>query len=387
MNGLLKSFLVAFFFLWCALGYLQNAFHFIRIDPVTETRDRIAKPAGEMITSIFTDPLYYQKYEYYFKDSFPLRDLFIRFKSQVDYSLLNYTKEIIVGENGWLCDKKLMLQLQETDNLSDAQLDTAVTMLKALRDDLAAHSITFLVVIIPLKPSIYPEYFPERKVSRRNPTGLDRFQNMMRSSGVYYVDLLPVFMANKHESPIFFKTDMHINNLGTHFMAEAVADWIARDSSVARSQSEPLKTQEVQEFSGEESKSLPILFPVKERHAAKYVSNSIFIRKDEHHDDYIISKFETQRTDLLPGVLMFGNSFMLRYETVGFYNLFNYSSRLLDYSSFRNIDSVISKESSTAKYVVLQVYETQILFHLTSLLKNWYWSERYIGVAQSLKKE
>ena len=70
---------------------------------------------------------------------------------------------------------------------------------------------------------------------------------------------------------------------------------------------------------------------------------------------------------------MFGNSFMLSYDQNGFYNHFSEHSRVLDYKFFPNVLDYIEDDLSV---FILQIYESQLWFHLSEKNSSGYWDTR-----------
>jgi alginate O-acetyltransferase complex protein AlgJ len=83
------------------------------------------------------------------------------------------------------------------------------------RDQLAARGITLIVMPVPVKPSIYPEFFSRRYAGRslvvQNPSFAD-FKQQLAQAGVAVFDpaaLLAEAKARSPDLPLYLKTDTH----------------------------------------------------------------------------------------------------------------------------------------------------------------------------------
>jgi len=82
------------------------------------------------------------------------------------------------------------------------------------RDDLAARGIRLLVVPVPVKPSLDPEFLSSRYLSRRQPLQNPSFPDFLaalQKSGIDVLDVAPAIAEAKFETglPPFLKTDTH----------------------------------------------------------------------------------------------------------------------------------------------------------------------------------
>jgi len=75
--------------------------------------------------------------------------------------------------------------------------------------------IKYLLVIVPIKSTIYPEYLPDWLTRSPRPSKLDQFTEYMKAhSTVPVLDLRPALLAAKTNAFVYLNTDSHWNNLG-----------------------------------------------------------------------------------------------------------------------------------------------------------------------------
>jgi|688.fasta_scaffold1047438_1 hypothetical protein len=124
----------------------------------------------------------------------------------------------------------------------------------------------------------------------------------------------------------------------------------------------------VEPFVGGESTSMGLFKPLSE-------TVEIFISTSLDYEVTVIDPIErfTSRNSqkaLLPKTIMFGNSFILNYRNLGIQNYFKEFDQVLDYTSFKDLKTLINDEH---QIVMLHLYETQVLFHLIQGDQYSYW--------------
>lgn len=120
---------------------------------------------------------------------------------------------------------------------------------------------------------------------------------------------------------------------------------------------------------------MPLLFPKSEITQAWTSANQGYTERMVGDGETAIKVYTgTDKTRaLLPPSIMFGNSFMLQYPSVGYHNYFSESTRVLDYQFFKNVLDYIKPEH---KIFILHIYETQLLFHVLPPDSSNYWDKR-----------
>jgi hypothetical protein len=378
MRTFKKLFLLAFLLL-LLLPVLQHASGVVRVDRVNEHRAKVGWPAGNPLLAPAFDKGYTAKVEAYVADHFPLRDLLLRLHGQVEYSLLGVAREVIVGRDGWLSDKKLLAEhLPQLDQLDDDQVRSGILQLKRLQHWLAARDTRFLVVIVPLKPSIYPEYFPDKYQRRTGRSGLEKFQQALAANGVPFVDLHGEFRSKRQWERLYYQTDMHWNSVAVTLASEAIVNHFGREF-LGRPIWHETPRKRVRQMVGEELRAIPLLFPQAESMPFWEVPGHFVPVPSKDTAVAVLRGTDAQRA-LLPPTLMFGNSFMIPYASSGYHNYFQLSASALDYAEFPRVLDLVTP---TYKSVVLHIYETQLQYHImpTGRAKAWsgsagYWDKR-----------
>ena len=163
---------------------------------------------------------YPARFEAYFNDQFGFRRRLIHWLNTVKVAALGVSPspKVILGRNGWLFYGDVDLQYYRTLRpLTAAQLDDWQNRLESRRDWLAAREIPYLVVIAPIKSTIYPEYMPRAYNRVHGETRLDQLMAHLNAhSNLAILDLREPLMEAKSHDQVFYRTDTHWNNRGAY---------------------------------------------------------------------------------------------------------------------------------------------------------------------------
>lgn len=166
-----------------------------------------------------------RKLEAYWNDHFGLRDDLITFNTKLQQRLFSKSsvEKVIQGKEGWLF---LNLDSIVSDFLgmnppTEETLQTWTTTLEKREEWLAKHGIHYLVLPVPNKMNIYPEYLPARYTFFRqgdNKTNLDHLLDYSRkhSSFTGIIELSPVFFEKKKKRQLYYRGDSHWNERGAY---------------------------------------------------------------------------------------------------------------------------------------------------------------------------
>lgn len=371
----IKIILVIFFITFINLATIQFFYPFVKVDSVKENRAKVEWPQESLWVGLRDGAGYATTVEKFFSDHFPLRDFILRCLGQFEYSVLGRSREVIVGKDGWLSDKKVLAeQIHQLDRVNDEQIKTSVIQLKRLRYWLSERGVDFLMVIVPMKPTIYADKFPERYVQRPEQNGLQRFQKALFNNDIPFIDVTNILNEHKNEVNVYYKTDMHWNTVGLFYVAEAIVDHFSSRILGKRIWNEQIDKSE-QKFSGNELAAMPLLFTKFELTPTWSSANPGYSERmvgDGEAAFKVHTGIDKTRA-LLPPSIMFGNSFMQQYPVVGFNNYFSESSRVLDYQFFKKVLDYIKPEH---KIFILHIYETQLMLHILPPDEYNYWDKR-----------
>jgi hypothetical protein len=178
------------------------------VAPVEERRAASPFPRLHLLTGANGD--FATELNKWFDDRVGFRDLFIRAKNQIDYTLFDTSKKVWIGSDGWLFDR---YGPQDVTDLDAAQLasleDGFVTLARLLRD----RGVRLLVAGYPDKAAIYPEMAPPQMPLPPAGGNYGRLRQFLAGrSELVFIDVEAMMKREKAISPepLYYKTDMHV---------------------------------------------------------------------------------------------------------------------------------------------------------------------------------
>ncbi|HKE41275.1 MAG TPA: hypothetical protein VKG21_15655 [Casimicrobiaceae bacterium] len=203
------------------LSAFAGIFRTPRVQSTTfEKREAAESPAfprtlGELRT-------YPVQLERFLDDRFGLRQGLVRldhFAKAIVFGVSPVTK-VLIGKSGWLYfkgeDTKAFDQwYRGIDGLSAAQVAALREEWLKRSEFLASRGIPFLLVIVPEKYSVYPEFLPSWAVPVTAETALDHIvSDLKRYPQLNVIDLRGALRAAKATERVYYQTDSHWNYLG-----------------------------------------------------------------------------------------------------------------------------------------------------------------------------
>lgn len=133
--------------------------------------------------------------------------------------------QTLVGKNGWFffTGNFSVEDYQKLMKYNPGRLSKIQTGLDRLNADLKSRGITLLVVVVPEKSTIYPQYMPDGLPVVDGKSRLDQFLDYMRLNGnTEILDLRPTLLRAGRSQMIYYKTDTHWNALGAFYAYKQV---------------------------------------------------------------------------------------------------------------------------------------------------------------------
>jgi hypothetical protein len=163
------------------------------------------------------------------------------------------SEKLILGREGWLFfgDKNAIDHYRGVAPLSDFELSRWQRVLEKRRDALAQRGVRYLLVLVPDKNLIYPEYMPEN-LPRATPVHpLDQLAHHMdENSDVEVLDLRQALEEAKPDRRLFHRTDSHWNDEGAFVAYSAMLDRLSPMLPVLDNQPRPEMKRETSEVPG-----------------------------------------------------------------------------------------------------------------------------------------
>jgi alginate O-acetyltransferase complex protein AlgJ len=184
----------------------------------------------------------------YLRDRFGLRHAMIKLHRDLSHPLvMKVNTAALTGRSGRLFYQgNEMLQQSAGTVYRDERVSETVDLLAAMRDQLAARGIRFLVTVPPNSSTIYQDDLPYWAQSRGKPTEYDLFLADLKARGVKTVDLRPALLSATKTGEIYLMNDAHWTARGAIAGFNAVVEADGRpewriDASKSLGQLEPRK--------------------------------------------------------------------------------------------------------------------------------------------------
>jgi hypothetical protein len=207
------------FILCLCLPTAKNIFH-ISGNPHLQEKRKLAQKNGIRFDSLAE---YLRRYTDYYNDNFAFRDFLTYTGNLLKLKLFGVSPvpKVIVGKEGWL------FQARKNKDPGDAgyfpsiqpfttsELEEWRKKLGQRHQWLARRGIYYLLIPVPDKSTIYPEFLPDSLRPFYRDSRLDQLVDYLeKHSTIPVLDLRKALLAAKKESVIYYKTDSHWNEYG-----------------------------------------------------------------------------------------------------------------------------------------------------------------------------
>lgn len=362
--------LIVVFLLFISLPIIQKKTSIFVFQNLDENRNKIVKPEANIIYGLFADDKYSQKYERYYNDNYGFRDLLIRLKNQLDYSIFKKSDEVTIGKSGWFEYKSVYeVEVVRGERYTEDGWNKISDNISKFNQYLNKRGAQLIIEPIGQKFTIYPEYAPSGKVIRPEKTAFDKLIEVSKKNGVLCVNINDVLLEKKKSFPVFYKTDFHWNEIGAFYAAERLISELSNLSKSTLVWDHSLEFEEKEGFFGGLNRSLALMISPRENSIEikkTWKSNGIYLKPNDPYLLHFVAEKSTG-TKLLPKTLVIGNSFSTYYlESNGFYEYFNE----IYFLHSNNLNQLPGIYPENVKYVILQIIEVDIGNRLWN--ENWW---------------
>ncbi|WP_421994026.1 alginate O-acetyltransferase AlgX-related protein [Reyranella sp.] len=347
------------------------------VKPVNEHRAPHAFPSLQLLTRAHGD--FADGLNKWFDDRAGFRDLFIRAKNQIDYSVFSTSRRVYVGSDDWLFERDPGLPLERLDA---AGFEALTASFGDLARRLQEKGLRLVVVGYPDKSMVYPEHVPANGRLLLPGGNHDRLRRFLSNSdALTFIDVEDILRREKPANPehLYFKTDLH----ATAFAQVAVAREIVARIAQIENRGDVTLNETFGRLhdlwdAGNEARFLAPLVPVVEKVTGlggAYVVGGQDstgrwtvpdIREFDRAEEGIAPLFawEYQSTDdlcarRLPGTVLWGNSFADLYSAVGLHRYFCSFRRFHIQNSriaFDRLALLLDSVPPGTKYFIYQYY-------------------------------
>lgn len=210
----------------------------------------------------------YQQLDSWFNDNYGPRDLLIKLKTQIDYSVFSTSDKVHIGSDDWLYYRSTLdVEKVAGERLPDVSFKKLLADFDALDRYLQSRNIQLVVLPIPLKDVIYAENLPRSSPNLPANSRYQKLRNWLAGhESILTVDAFELLNRRKLEARAFHKTDFHWNDPAGFLCAKALVNLLWQHQT---GESSELWIQELtikQElFSGGQARFLPLVSAPKEQ--------------------------------------------------------------------------------------------------------------------------
>jgi SGNH hydrolase-like domain, acetyltransferase AlgX len=137
--------------------WIQMLIPFAHTRPLDEYRK--PAPAPDIIGIVASGHSVAATINAWFDDRMGFRSFLTRLSNQIDYSIFGYSKNVLIGKDGWLFDRDFFTAGLAASRASD-NLDVERKKLASLAEPLERKNIRLVVVSTPAKETVYRELLP-----------------------------------------------------------------------------------------------------------------------------------------------------------------------------------------------------------------------------------
>lgn len=338
---------------------------------IVENRNLAPQPQFEQIKSV---DQYLKSITTWFNDHYGFRGYLIRFKNQIDFSIFGISSKIHIGNDGWLFYKDIVDEGKHSVDLQlKAESDDFIEGIEFIGKTLKEKGITLVVVIPPMKDTIYGEFLPATANRLTHPSQFDLLESKLnKAKNFIFIDTTSMLKEISRIRPVFHKTDFHWNDPAAFEIAREIVTKIDRLEGITDPTWKHNLTIKTEIFSGGEAKFMP-LFPSTPAEEGLFLIKTF---KDVPHlyrtqpplYEFIIEMNPPKSGQLSP-VFIYGDSFADGFIRSGIYTYFKktYRVRFSDIS----INDLLLNLPPDVKYLILECIETKNDFYTqVSKIKN-----------------
>lgn len=258
-------------------------------------------------------------YENNFNGRFLLVNGYIKLKKLIpDNSPL--PQKVLIGKEGYyyLVNYNSMDDYRNVSRWEKDEMENLVTKLESNQKMLDSLHIPYIIVVVPEKQQIYPEYLPDNISKIQGLSRFEQFKNYIQTnnSSLNVIDLSTVLHLNKSKK-LYFKKESHWNYEGGYIGYKTVMDYIYHHFNIPYDSDRKYIARVEQENDLDLAKVMGESFYASETTKKYYPADSITLQDFDpefevtdyikrRKPDYIIGKINTEGKGKL---LMFRDSY------------------------------------------------------------------------------
>lgn len=169
----------------------------------------------------------YQKYkEQAIADSSYMLPFLIRLHNEIEFYAFSkvHVQSIIQGQSGYLFDREDIAAYCGSDQVGTVFIEDQVRKLKFIEQQLKPYGKSIVVVLVPGKSSLLPEYLPANIPGPGRLTNLSQYVRQLETERVPFINFAAYFKRLKRSSsyPLFGKYAVHWSNYASTIASDSI---------------------------------------------------------------------------------------------------------------------------------------------------------------------
>jgi SGNH hydrolase-like domain, acetyltransferase AlgX len=379
---MLRAFFVGSLAALLVIVQAQSFFPLAVIAPLQENRNPAPRPDLELLLHQNGAAKFADQFNRWIDDRTGFRDLFIRLKNQIDYSLFAVSRDVYIGSNDILFDRLLTDKRFLIDRISERDYQNYLERpFSNFADLLARRGVKLVVVYSPDKSTVYPEYLPPNVINFAASRRMERLRAFLgHQPNIIFIDGQDILTREKDKTSelLFWRTDLHANYRGSISMVRELIRRLAIAAGHPEiAWSEEFQFHDVPWDGGGEARFLATLDPVVEQ--GKNAENLYRIgnkEPDGHWNvvsppgtgiyngsfDYEFVSDPQGCGSKLPATLLFGNSFTDSWWPVGLHKYFCFVRFSRATFPTTRLPAFVETMPSDTKFFVLQFVGPNVFY-------------------------
>lgn len=176
-----------------------------------------------------------QAFEAYYNDQFSLRNVLIRWNNLILVKFLNVSPIIskaLIGKKGWFfyTGEGALDNYRNVILFSEEELENIKRTVEKRSAWLKKRGISYYLVFVPEKQSLYPEFMPDFIKPVGNTSKFDQVIRYLRkNSSIKLIDAKEVLFPEKKKVYLYSQLDSHWNQYGGFITSQSLLLMIAKD--------------------------------------------------------------------------------------------------------------------------------------------------------------
>jgi alginate O-acetyltransferase complex protein AlgJ len=176
-------------------------------------------------------PQWLTEFEDYFNANLGYKRKLIQIHNLLGYRVLRdlQSESVLVGRKNWLFLKQNhgWESFRSERPLAGAEERGWQHALERAEDWLAEQQIPFLLVIVPSKETVYPDFLPRSATRARSVTRLDEMLELLRENEIPHLELRTALLEARKHTQVYDSIDSHWNGQGARVGAQLIMQRVA----------------------------------------------------------------------------------------------------------------------------------------------------------------